>query len=231
MKIMRFICIPLYLFFLTFNLQAQTTYSFDKLLIYSSCNSNDTLNVKQLSILTNSNDNSYFVELWEKDSVTFSMNFWDYDRLNFFTEIKKSVFLKSESMITNCDGINSWTEDQAKKNYKKRIRRLKMFQLQDTIIDSISYKYYRVRDNKRWMKRKDYSYRYYVLDDFLSSLSPIFITPSDYSLWKHANLLNKGVIREFGIFDDKENVFYKRKLDSIIEIDKKVVVPDECLQK
>jgi hypothetical protein len=215
-----------------FKIQAQTAYSFDKLFIYTRKSSDSNLQVKKQIILTNSNDNSFYAQLFEKDSTIFTFYFRDNNKLNFTTKIKKSDFFKAESISTNCDGISSWTEDQFKKSLKKNLKILKMFQLQDTIMDSISLKYFRVIDyRKRKMKKENYSYRYYILNDSLDSLRPVFVTPYDYLLWKNGKFSDVGIVKEFGNYNSDKDIIYSYKLDSIIEIDKKVIVPDDCTNK
>lgn len=223
-KFLQFICAGL--LFFSLQIYGQITYKFDKLLMYNTSNFNDSISGSVQYIMVNSKDNSYYAHLWEKDSTTYRLYFRDNDSLNFDTEINKSEFFKAEYISTDCDGVSTWGKERLAKRMKK-LNKLEIHQFQDTIINSLNYKYFRIKDKKK-KTSKVYSYRYYILDETISSDRPIIIDPTDYTLWKLNDLPKNGVIKEFGLYDKEKDSFYKRRLDSIYAIDKKIVIPEDC---
>ena len=180
---------------------------------------------RQVIYLTNSKDNSYFAELTSKDSLHYKMIFRHHDILYSNVLVSKSEIINAESIHISCDAI------QFRKNkYKSATKEYDFFILKDTIINQKKYAAYKLRSilSLKKRKRRSAGTNLYIIDNSTSFHLPILTHPTAYEEWKLSKNLPNGMFLEKKHINVYEEDHSTEKLISYAEIDRKIVIPDDC---
>ncbi|MGL2964838.1 hypothetical protein ACSVH2_13530 [Flavobacterium sp. RSB2_4_14] len=111
----------------------------------------DTSEVEKVVYLTNSNDNSYFLELRDKDNMSFKVFFMDNSGITSTNYLNKIDFSKSESLTISCEFVSKFDNP-----YKYQIKNYFFKNKNDTLIDGENCSQYILssNDSKREKKNK-----------------------------------------------------------------------------
>lgn len=82
--------------------------------------------------------------------------------------------------------------------------------------------------NPKRAKRKKLGTKFYIIDKETNFHLPIFNFPTAYEEWKDNKNLPKGIFYEKYYIDYLGNITSREKIIGIWEIDKKIIIQDEC---
>lgn len=210
-------------FVLSGSVLSQKTYNFDYVLAYD-------LQVKKGdSVLkeyfyTNSKDNSYKMRVVEKDSLNFTVNFFDVLGNHAVVYFSKADFLKATSITVPCKFVKYHiTSNLRTKDYG-------FASLSDTVINGVSYYHYVLKSKSiEREKRKKLSRAHYIIDKGSSFHLPVFFRTLDVEVWKRERSVLNGIpFVEFVASTVNQEVSTVRKLVKREAISMQLLVPDEC---
>lgn len=203
----------------------QKKYAFDYILEYK-YQLSDTSKVEIQYFLTNSKDNSYFINVKDKDSLNFTLNFVDYNGIKSVFYLDKVAFSKAESISLECKLIS--------KNYNPFIaQRTKEYDFKmekDTVIEGNYFSQYLIRSNSpKREKKKKLGAIVYVVEKNSAFHFPLLDHPTAYEEWKLEKNIPNG-IPKFMYFKDfinnkKSQIF---RLVQYVKINKYLIIPEEC---
>jgi hypothetical protein len=202
----------------------QRKYFFDYFIEYD-FQSSETENRKKVFLLTNSKDNSYYIRVFEKDSLTYNVYFLDSNGIFSTAYIDKKDFLAAETISLKCNFITHFSNP-----FKYQVDNYHFENKNDTIIDKESFKYYILKSNNpKREKRKKLAVNHYVVERNTEFHLPIlvnFVTALEE--YKVDNIIPNGIAKVLYI-----KSFYKKKLgiyslNYFVKINKFLIVPKEC---
>ncbi|WP_299386229.1 hypothetical protein [uncultured Lacinutrix sp.] len=206
---------------------AQKSYVFDTLLEYD-CKSitpiKDSTFTKYL--YTNSKNNSYYITIKNLDSLNYSLEFVDTDKhYSKVKVLKNKLFKSAEIDILDCkDVANVYNQ------YKNRIKDYKFINLQDTLINNILLKNYKltyVKSKKKKTRKKIGAIQYIIKED-TEFHSPILLHPTAYNEWKKEKNIPNGIYEEFLFYDFNNNLTSHYKLKKIKRVKLKLNTAKPC---
>lgn len=180
---------------------------------------------KRIIYLTNSKDNSYFVELTEKDSLHYQMVFLEHDKLRAEVMVSKKELKSSEFINIDCKSVNLY-----KNIYKDATKRYDFLKLEDTLLNNTKHQAYKLYCNLELKKRikRGAGTNVYIVDSETSFHLPLLTHPTAYEEWKlHKNIPN-GLFLEktfISVFDEVGGIETRI---NYVEIDKSVVIEKGC---
>lgn len=210
----------LFLFYCCFSF-SQIKYNFDYLLEYKSYVDNDSTNVKMVYYYTNSNDNSFFARIIDKDSLNFNLTFASRDKLFASVTLNKKESQKAQIISINClDVFHSQNQ------YKYQVNNYDIVKIPDTIKSTDVFKIYSLK-SKKYQKRKKINSLELTFDLNSIKHKPLLIHPTVYEEWKsNPNLPNNLVIEE-KYYNYEDNLTHKSVLTNYYKIQKTIEIKTE----
>ncbi len=215
----------LFLFFATSLLSfGQKKYSFDYALIYD-FQANEKSKVEQRILLTNSKDNSYFLEATEKDSLKYTLTFVDRNGYFSITLVSKSDFFKAETISADCTSVLNY-----KNPYKYQVENYDYQVLNDTLIDGDSYSRYFLKSNKpKREKRRKLGTLFFAIEKNTAFHQPVLLHSTSYEEWKLEKNIPNGIPKLFYFTSYKtKKILWKHTLTGYKKIDKYIMLPKGC---
>lgn len=215
----------IFFFFLTF-LQisfGQKKYHFDYALEFDqklNFDGKDSVNV----FLINSKENSYRLFLMEKES-DYKFVMIDYKGNHFNGLLQNQTFIKAETINIECNTVGKYNN-----LYKDKVKNYFFENLNDTIINDVSYYHYAIKSNKsiKYQKRKKIVTYHYIIDKNSPDFLPFFYKVTPYNEWlKEKNVPNGKPFMIYYVNLEGE-ITFKMKLKNIVKIDKYFTIPEEC---
>lgn len=221
-------CLIFLAFIKTSTCYSQKTFHFDYLLEYEYKSYKDSANNKTFYYITNSKDNSYYAKIEKLDSVNFKLDFKVYDQLWTKLNLNKQDFLDLEFLRLTCD------EDLLHKNYfKELVNDYKFYHLTDTISNNIHLKKYNLQYIGKRKRKKTFPVAtfQYIIKDSTQFHMPILIHWTAFARWRQEKNLPNGIFQEKIVYNYKNEISYKYILKEYHQIDKTIVIPNNCLEK
>lgn len=168
----------------------------------------------------NSQNNGIRMFLFETDSVNYDFTFSDSKNISIKSTIKKDELLKAKYIQNTCEFIYRY-----KDRFEKKLKKYSFINLNDTVINGISYYHYVAKNNT--LKRKDKNV-HYIVDKNSTGYMPFFQNAVTFELWKKQQIVPYGI--PFMIFskDYYGEITNKMQLKNHYKIDKNIVIPDDC---
>lgn len=205
----------------------QKRYSFDYLVEYEFTSYKDSTSNEPVYYMTNSEDNSYFVKLKNVDSLSFELEFVDQDQIWSTTELKKENFFRAESIILDCSYDIGY-----KNNFKFRVKEYKFDRLTDTLMNDLKLKKYKLTYTGKRKKKKSFPIgtNLYIVEDSTNFHLPILTHSTAFEEWKQERNIPNGIFKEKIFYDFENEMEYKFILKGYYPIDKKIIIPENCLE-
>lgn len=215
-------------YFISTTCVAQKEYSFDYYIEYSFKSYVDSTLNKKVIYMTNSRDNSYFAKIEELDEHNFMLEFVAQDHIKSEVEVTKDNLFKAESLTINCNSDLIY-----KNRYKFRVKTYAYDILPDTLMNNTLLKSYRLKyvgDRKR---KKSFSVgtNLYIVKDSTDFHLPILTHSTAFEEWKKEGGIPGGIYKEKIFYDYDDKLSYKFILNNYYPINKKIIIPAECLEE
>lgn len=222
MKYLLFLC-----FFITNECFSQKSYSFDYLIKYNFRSNTDSTSNKEIYYLTNSNDNSYYAKIENLDTVHFELEFVSQDKIWSKTKVSKTDFFKAEFINLACNSNLTY-----KNHFKFRTKEYEFETLTDTILHSLPLKRYKLKYVGKRNRKKSFPVgtNLYIIASSTEFHLPILIHSTAFEEWKEEGTIPNGIFKEKIFYDFNNNVDHKYLLENYSEINKTIVIPDNCLK-
>jgi len=203
---------------------SQKKYAFDYMLVYD-FKMNDTSKVKEVFFYTNSKDNSYFLRVYEKDSLNFSVYFKDQNEIYSDFQSSKSEFIKLSQIVLGCDFFRTWHNP-----FKYQTNNYEFINKEYALMDGEYHPFYVFKSNNpKKEKKKKLATFYYYLENNTEFHLPLLEHETAYEEWKLERNIPNGIPKEmYYLGFGKEEIFMLYKLKGIVKIDKMLVIPKEC---
>ncbi|UPS91527.1 hypothetical protein [Bizionia sp. M204] len=205
---------------------SQKTYHFDYMLTYElAIFKKDTIK-KQVIYLTNSKDNSYFVEIAVDEKKQYNILFKVHD--SFAADVITTIaeFNKAEFINIPCEYLRDYS------NSKKNVADMYDYNiLNDTLMEGRNHQNYRFRSTYSSKKRlrKRAGFNVYIIDSLLGEHAPILTHPTAYHKWKTHNInLPQGIYIKKLFYNEYDVLTEVSSLTSSFKIDKKIVITGTC---
>jgi hypothetical protein len=220
--------IILLLFLLTsLTMSSQKKYSFDYILEYS-LRLNETSKIEKIYLLTNSQDDSYSVYLYQdKDrSSDFVIGFENNKGISSYTAIEKSEFFKAETIELSCENLRF----SSRKNDKYESSRYVYTNEPDTLINGSLHKHYTMkfsksRDSKLYKKGA----AHYIVENNTEFHKPLELLSISFDAQKTSKIFPNGIAKEvFTTSFDKKSKKFVYKLLQYVKIKKYFIIPENC---
>lgn len=169
---------------------AQRTYTFNYCFEYNSAKTAaDKPTV--LYQFTNSEDNSYLLQVWEKDSLTFELQFIDERGKIGKSRINKAAFNAAGNIILPCESVYNYSNPYR----KKQLRDYEFIKLADTLLDGQLHKHYQLSyKNSARAKRKSIGTIHYIIKNGTEFHQPVVLPRSSaFALWDARRNIPNGV--------------------------------------
>lgn len=214
---------------------SQKQYKFDYLIEYELTYYKDSIKIKNRPFrkvdkkikkyyLTNSKNNDYLTIITEKDNLNYRMIFIDNNGIYSNVIILKSDFNKAEFINLDCKYVNRYQNA-----YKYQIKNYDFFDLTDTLINDKSFIRYKMSSIKpKKVERKKLGTEFYIIDKFTDFHLPILNFSTAYEEWKNNKTIPNGIFNEKYFIDYYGNLDWIEKIVNHCEIEKKIVIQDEC---
>lgn len=213
------------LFVYCFSAFAQKQYTFDYIIEYKTTHIKDTL-IKDwtMYLLTNSKDDSYLVQLIEKDSLNFSLNFIDHNEMSSHVIINKKDFSEVEFINISCNDIV-----HSMHPFKELVKHYYFTKPKDTLIDNKKYITYAIKThNMRRKKRKKIGSDIYIVDKETSFHVLVFSFPTTYETYKENGNITNGIFIK-KIFSDYLNELWSiQERINYLPTNKKIIISGDC---
>ncbi len=212
------------LFIASFTSFGQKKYSFDYALVYD-FQLNEKSKVEQRILLTNSKDNSYFLEVTEKDSLNYTLTFLDRNGYYSKTVVGKSGFFKAETINAECESVLNY-----KNPYKYQVENYDYHPLKDTLIDGANYsRYFFKSNNPKKEKRRRFATLFFVIENNTTFHQPVLLHSTSYEEWKLEKNIPNGIPKLFYFTSyNTKKILSKYTLNGYKKIDKYVMLPEGC---
>lgn len=180
----------------------------------------DNLKTYKLDYYYNSKDNGTRLFLREEDSLKYEMIFAGGEKIRIKSSMKKNDFLKATFIENTCDLISKYQY-----SYEKKLKKYKLVNLRDTLINGVSYYHYQMKHIK--MKKKHITV-HFIVDKNSPECMPFFYNDLFEEIWKKNKIVPNGL--PFIIFHKnfKNEITYRMELKNAIKINKFFIIPDEC---
>jgi hypothetical protein len=214
----------LFLFFTISSIFGQKKYSFDYALVYD-FQLNENTKVEKRILITNSNDNSYILEVTEKDSLNYTVAFSDQNGHYSKTVLSRSDFFKAETISLACEVVRAY-----KNPYKYQVENYDFHLANDTLIEGNSYSRYFFKSNKlKKEKKKKLATLFFVLEKNTNFHQPVLLHPTSYEEWKLEKNIPNGIPKLFYFTSYKtKKIVSKYTLTHYIKIDKYILISKDC---
>ncbi len=209
-----------FLFYYCFTF-GQTKYHFDYLLEYKTYVDNDSINAKMVYYYTNSQDNSYFARITEKDSLNFNLNFISRDKMFANVILNKKACQNAQSISINCIDVY-----HLQNNFKYQINNYDFIKIPDTIEGIDVFKIYSLK-SKKYQKRRKINSLYLTFDLNSIQHKPLLVNPTAYEEWKSNPELPNKLILEEKYYDYENNLTHKSILSNYYKIQKDIEIKTE----
>lgn len=212
------------LLLLWFSGYSQKKYSFDYKIIYE-FKLNDTAKAKEIVLMTNSKDNSYRLNISEKDSANYSVNFHDENGIESTVFLNKNSFNKATAIELKCEFVSGYSNP-----YKYQTKNYEFINKEYALMDGQYHPFYILKSNNpKKEKKKRLATFYYYIENNTEFHLPILVHPTAYEEWKLEKNIPNGIPKEmFYSGYGKAELFNILKLKEIIKIEKFIVIPEEC---
>jgi hypothetical protein len=214
---------------------AQKTYKFDHLLEYEVTYFKDSLRKNSRIFretdttytkiyLTHSQRNNYRAILTELDSLTFMMDFRDYEGVAFRFKISKSVFYENQLFKVPCELVRQYQNP-----FQYQVKNYDFVTLTDTIVGNKSYYRYKLTSIRpKRIKRLKLATQFYIVDKEAGEHMPLLDFPTAYEEWKTAPDLPNGLLFETYITDFYGDLDSRERLSASQTINKQIVINAPC---
>ena len=172
----------------------QTNFQFDYLLEYEFIHYVDSTKSEKKTYLTNSKDNSYNLEITNKDSLTYKLFFLKQDYIRFHINILKKTFQSNINININCKEIFPGSNPN-----KFQVENYNYIKIDDTLSFE-EYKMVCLRPEK-YIKKKKIGYYKLKFDKNLPIHLPNFQFDKLYKEWKKNKNLPKNFVLENSNYD------------------------------
>ncbi|MFE3870270.1 hypothetical protein ACFX5F_03440 [Flavobacterium sp. ZS1P70] len=206
------------------NSYSQKKYSFDYIIEYN-FQKNETSKIEKRYLLTNSEDDSYSVYVYEEDNLNFKMDFKDEKGIRSISIIDKSQFFKAETISLACESIH-----YQKEKHKYDMGRFDFMNKEDTLIDGVSYKNYVMKYHKNSeSKRYNRGISHYVVENSTEFHLPLMMFSSIFDVSVTSKNRPNGIAKEiFSLSHDEKHYEFIYKLSQFVKTKKYLEVPIEC---
>ena len=221
-----------YLLFLSFLVTtecfSQESYSFDYLIEYNFRSYTDSTSNKRIYYLTNSKDNSYFAKIESLDSSHFDLEFVSQDEMWSKTKITQTDFFRAEFINLICSGNLTH-----KNHFKFRTKEYEFKVLTDTILHNFPLKRYKLQYVGKRKRKKSFPVgtNIYIITSSTEFHLPILTHSTAFEEWKEEETIPNGIFKEKIFYDFNDNIDYKYHLQNYYEINKTIIIPDNCLEE
>ena len=172
----------------------QTNFQFDYLLEYEFIHYVDSTKSEKKTYLTNSKDNSYNLEITNKDSLTYKLFFLKQDYIRFHINILKKTFQSNINININCKEIFPGSNPN-----KFQVENYNYIKIDDTLSFE-EYKMVCLRPEK-YIKKKKIGYYKLKFDKNLPIHLPNFQFDKLYKEWKKNKNLPNNFVLENSYYD------------------------------
>ncbi|TDD77521.1 hypothetical protein [Flavobacterium caseinilyticum] len=214
----------LFFLFCSFTIYSQKNYSFNYIIEYN-FQKNETSKPEKRYLLTNSEDDSYSVYVYEEDNLNFKMDFKDEKGIRSISTIDKNDFFKAETMVLSCENIQ-YQKD--KRKYDSA--RFDFINKKDTLINGISYQNYEMKYRKNAeSKRYNRGISNYIVENNTDFHPPLMMFSSIFDVSATSKNRPNGIAKEiFSLSHDKKQYEFIYKLSQFAKIQKFLEIPAEC---
>lgn len=200
----------------------QTNFQFDYLLEYEFIHYVDSTKSEKKTYLTNSKDNSYNLEITNKDSLTYKLFFLKQDYIRFHINILKKTFQSNINININCKEIFPGSNPN-----KFQVENYNYIKIDDTLSFE-EYKMVCLRPEK-YIKKKKIGYYKLKFDKNLPIHLPNFQFDKLYKEWKKNKNLPNNFVLENSYYDYTGNLIWTEKLINYSKINKEInIITTEC---
>ncbi len=186
--------------------------------------STDTSKVQKVVYLTNSEDNSYFLRIKEKDNLNYELYFLDYNGVISTTYVAKKDFSTAEVINLKCEFVSRF-----KNPYKYQVKNYNFDNRKDTLIDKENYPFYILKSNdSNREKKKKLGRSYYILEKSTSFHLPLLDFVTAYEEFKLERNIPNGIAKIMyfiGLNSQKKHIYI---LKSWAKNTRYLIVPKEC---
>ena len=183
----------------------QTNFQFDYLLEYEFIHYVDSTKSEKKTYLTNSKDNSYNLEITNKDSLTYKLFFLKQDYIRSHINILKKTFQSNINININCKEIFPGSNPN-----KFQVENYNYIKIDDTLSFE-EYKMVCLRPEK-YIKKKKIGYYKLKFDKNLPIHLPNFQFDKLYKEWKKNKNLPNNFVLENSYYDYTGNLIWTEKL-------------------
>ena len=200
----------------------QTNFQFDYLLEYEFIHYVDSTKSEKKTYLTNSKDNSYNLEITNKDSLTYKLFFLKQDYIRSHINILKKTFQSNINININCKEIFPGSNPN-----KFQVENYNYIKIDDTLSFE-EYKMVCLRPEK-YIKKKKIGYYKLKFDKNLPIHLPNFQFDKLYKEWKKNKNLPNNFVLENSYYDYTGNLIWTEKLINYSKINKQItIITTEC---
>jgi len=202
----------------------QKMYRFDYLASYDyNISEVDSVTERRL-VLSSSNNPNYYIEVSEKDSLTYTADFFDQDKIYSTFSLPKEYFVRAKSIKLECKSV------LVNRNYHKfQTENYAFSRMGDTLLagDSFArYKFSNVALPEKVLKRKKIGTNYYIVENDTEFHLPLFKHPTAYEEYKKEGNVPNGILKSLYFVrygtTDKQFVYILRaykKINLVLQIE------------
>jgi hypothetical protein len=182
----------------------------------------DSTKSEKKTYLTNSKDNSYNLEITNKDSLTYKLFFLKQDYIRSHINILKKTFQSNINININCKEIFPGSNPN-----KFQVENYNYIKIDDTLSFE-EYKMVCLRPEK-YIKKKKIGYYKLKFDKNLPIHLPNFQFDKLYKEWKKNKNLPNNFVLENSYYDYTGNLIWTEKLINYSKINKEInIITTEC---
>ncbi len=220
---MKYLFILFYLIF--FCSYAQENYSFDYLLEYQLIYHKDSTKNRIIRYLTNSKDNSYFMKIVDKNSLSYGLEFVAHDKLYSSSNCTKIAFLNANVINLTCEGLY-----YLENSYKFRTKDYKFENIKDKREGDLSRQRYRFTYIGKRKKKKSFPIgtNEYIIENSTEFHLPILTHPTEFEEWKKEGGIPNGIFKSKSFFDYQNNLEATYTLLKYQKVEKTVIISEDC---
>lgn len=182
---------------------------------------NDSTKVDMVYYFTNSNDNSYFARITEKDSLNFNLNFISRDKMFANVILNKKESKKAQNIAINCIDVF-----HSQNPYKYKVENYDFVKVADTIRSTDIFKIYSLK-SKKYQKRKKIGSLELTFDLNSINHKPLLVHPTAYEEWKSNPDLPNNLIIEEKYYNYENKLTHKSVLNNYYKIEKTIEIKTE----
>jgi len=216
------LCLLIFLFQISY---AQKKYHLDYALEFETSNFLEDESEKRIiNYLVDSKNNAILMTLSEDDSFNYNIYLIDREKLRIFSKVKKLDFQKAESLNNSCESVYVY---KCHFGFNEMVENYKFLNLNDTVMNGISYFHYKSINIKQKKKKKFFDV-HYIVDKNSPDFLPFLFNNTAYEVWKKVKNIPNGM--PFLIFykNRKGEVTYKMQLKQYVTINKLMTIPEDC---